>query len=152
MTKKIAAAAAHADIPDRFPGNARTHQGSQKVPVIGAVPLKEVGSQAHAGRIPLPQAAFLQIFRQVHQHFSLGILVAAEGMKPLRRAEEVSGKGLLPLGKEAGAGRNVPVDSGVYFVPELGQEQPVLGTLGDFFDFASIHVITTDKYNTFSAG
>ena len=64
----------------------------------------------------------------------------------------LSGKGLLPLGKEAGAGRDVPVDSGIYFVPELGQEQPVLGTLGDFFDFASIHVITTDKYNTFSTG
>ncbi|HBK25248.1 MAG TPA: hypothetical protein DDY90_00560 [Clostridiales bacterium] len=140
--EKVAAALVHADIAHRLPADARAHQRPQKVPVAGAVPLKERGAQTHAGAVLAVEAGFVQIVRQEDQHFPFRVLVAAEGVQPLRLAEQEFCHFQLPEGEKAGGGGDVFPHSCVDFIPELRQKQPIFGRLGDFFNVASFHAIT----------
>ena len=49
--EEITASFPHADVANGLPGDSHPHQSAKKIPVAGAVPLKERGPQANAGRI-----------------------------------------------------------------------------------------------------
>ena len=140
--EEIALPRVHTDVPDGFPPDPSAHQRPEKIPVAGAVALKERGTQTYAGAVFVVQAAFLQVVRQVDEHFPLGIPVTAEGVQALHITKKVFCHLLLPGGEEAGVGGNILPLPGVDFVPELCQQRPVLGRLGDFFNVVSVHAIT----------
>ena len=53
--------------------------------------------------------------------------------------EKEAGHFLFPGGEKAGVRRDVFPHPGIYLVPQLGKEQPVLICAGDFFNVRSIH-------------
>ena len=144
--EEITAAFPHADIPHCLPTDARPHQRSQKIPVAGAVPLIEGGSQTGTGRILLKESSFFQIVRKKNQHFPLGIPIAAKKAKPFGAAKEVFRHFLLPRRQETGGSRDVLANTGVYFVPEFGKKYLIFRRLGDFFNVGTIHDITNGDY------
>ena len=144
--EEIAAALTHADIAHGFPGDAAAHQGAEKIPVAGCVALEEFGPQAHQRAVVFVQAVRFQIVGQVAQHFPLRVAIAAEGTQPRLVSEKEPGHLQLPGGEETGVGGNAAADAGVYFIPELGQQQPVLGIFCNFFDIPAFHMITKWHY------
>ena len=130
---------ANADIANGLPANANAHQRPKKIPVAGAVAFVKPGVQANHGAVIRHQGIFFQIFRQIHQHFALRILVAAEEKKPLRIAKQVTGHFLLPGGEKTGVCHNAPAHTGLDLVPKLGKKHPVFCGFGNFFDIGPIY-------------
>ena len=113
--------------------------------MAGAVPLEKGGPKADNRAVLLRQGGLLQVVRQIHQHFPLGIPIAAKFMQPFRRTEQKPAQLQLPRGEEAGGSNNVFAHSGINFVPELGKEQPILRGFCNFFNVCSIHHSTMLK-------
>ena len=146
--EEITAALAHADVAHGFPRDAAAHQRTQEIPVAGGVAFEERSPQADQRGILIVEAVLFQIFGQVHQHLPFRVPIAAEGVQAGFVTEEKPGHFQLPGGEETGGGGDVAADTGVYFVPQLGQEEPILRVVGDFFNIASIHNITAYQYST----
>ena len=140
--KEIALAFSHTDISNGLSADPGTHQSAQKVPVAGAVRLIKAGPQTNTGAVWIIQGIFFQIFRQIDQHFPLGIGIAAEGIQPRHIAKEIPGHFQLPGRQEAGVCRNAFPHTGGYFVPQLCQKKTILRRVGDFLNMISIHAIT----------
>lgn len=112
------------------------------------VRFKKVGFQT-AKRTVLPvKRAFFQIIRQIDQHFSLRVFVAAKAMQPREISKEKVRQFQLPRGEKAGVGSYILPNTGVNFVIELGKQEPVLRRFCDFFNSAAFHSITFPYYST----
>jgi hypothetical protein len=105
-------------------------------------------TQANNRGVFLNKRTFFQVFRQITEHFSLCITIAAKGVQSFDFAEKISGHFQLPWGEKTGMGRDIPVHSAIDFVPKFGQEHSVVATLCNFIDILSVHLITKAYYIT----
>ena len=114
--------------------SACTNQRTQEIPVAGAVPMVKLCPEANQGAVLFHQGAFLQIFGKIYQHPALGFRVAAKAVQSLQIAKQIAGHLQLPGGEEAGVGGDAFALPCVDFIPDLGKEDSVLRSPGDFFD------------------
>ena len=63
-------------------------------------------------------------------------------MESIKLTKQVAGHLQLPWRKKAGIAGYISTHSCVDFVPYLGQQHPVLRSVGNFFNISSIHCIT----------
>ncbi len=148
LYKEIAVAPANADVAYGFSGNTRAHQRPQKVPVTGCVALIKGGVETDDRRAILIKAIFLQIVRKIAENLPLCILVAAKGVQSIHIPKQKTGHLQLPGRQKATAGGDISGNALVYFVPNLGKQELILGRMGNFFDITAFHYITVLYYTT----
>ena len=126
---EVAHSLPHQDVPHLFPVQPRPQHGAQKVPVRQALP--RLPGAVEGGEGALPELLLLPVGEE-GANFSLGVGPAAGEEVPgmAGGGDEPSGGLLLGGGEEGGVGGDAPPGA-VQLVPDPGEEQPLLGGLGD---------------------
>ena len=146
--KEIALSRLGADVTHRFSRDSRTHQRTEKIPMAQAVVFIEGCPQTAKGRIVAKHRIHVHIIGNINQHLPLCSLITAKGVQAFRFTEQIPAHFQFSRGEKAGGCAYISPHTGVYFVPELGKQEPVFRCSGNFLDVASVHDFTSWGYYT----
>jgi hypothetical protein len=110
--------------------------------MAGTFSTEKRGPQTNQGAVILRKTACVQVVGEKNKHLTLRLFVSAEGIQPLRFAEEIFCHFQLPGREKTGGCLDVFANASLYFVPQFCQKKPVFTAVGDFFNVASIQFVS----------